>query len=54
MSAHIRSAITQTSLLVPVAEGRLALGTWQGLYLFEHRTSRHQRRLVITTYGAPD
>lgn len=51
MSAHIRSALTQTSLTLPIARGRLALGTWQGLYLFEHRTSPHRRRLAITTMG---
>lgn len=48
MSAHIRSALTQTSLWVPIASGRLALGTWQGLYLYEHRTQPHRRRLVLT------
>ncbi|MEO0603587.1 MAG: secondary thiamine-phosphate synthase enzyme YjbQ [Myxococcota bacterium] len=51
MSAHIRAALTQTSLHVPVCEGRLALGTWQGLYLFEHRTRPHARNLVITVHG---
>jgi secondary thiamine-phosphate synthase enzyme len=48
MSAHIRSALTQTSLWVPIDDGRLALGTWQGLYLYEHRTAPHQRRIVIS------
>ena len=48
MSAHIRSALTQTSLWVPIESGRLALGTWQGLYLYEHRTQPHRRRLVLT------
>lgn len=48
MSAHIRSALTQTSLWVPVREGRLLLGTWQGLYLFEHRTRPHSRRIVVS------
>ncbi len=51
MSAHIRSALTQTSLLVPVRDGRLALGTWQALYLFEHRTGSHARRVVVTVQG---
>ena len=48
MSAHIRSALTQTSLWVPVRDGRLLLGTWQGLYLFEHRTRPHSRRIVVS------
>ncbi len=48
MSAHLRAAITQVSLLLPVIEGRLGLGTWQGLWLLEHRTSPHRRRLVVT------
>jgi secondary thiamine-phosphate synthase enzyme len=48
MSAHIRAAITPTSLVIPVLGGRLALGTWQGIYLFEHRTSPHRRRIVVT------
>ena len=48
MSAHIRTLLTETSLWVPVEHGRLALGTWQGLYLFEHRTSPHRRRVVVT------
>ena len=46
MPAHIRAALTQTHLSVPVDHGRLALGTWQGIYLFEHR-SRPQRRSVV-------
>ncbi|MBN2799202.1 MAG: YjbQ family protein [Deltaproteobacteria bacterium] len=48
MSAHLRAALTQPSLTLPVAAGKLALGTWQGLYLFEHRTEPHRRRVVIT------
>ena len=40
MPAHIRTALTQTSLSIPVAEGRMVLGTWQGIYLFEHRAPR--------------
>lgn len=51
MPAHIRSALTQTSLTVPVASGRLALGTWQGIYLFEHRRRPHTRRLVLHLAG---
>ena len=46
MPAHIKAALTQTSLSIPVSKGRLVLGTWQGIYLFEHRTSPHTRRVV--------
>lgn len=46
MPAHIKAALTQTSLSIPVSGGRMALGTWQGLYLFEHRTQPHTRRVV--------
>ncbi len=48
MSAHLRSAITATSLTIPVVGGDLGLGTWQGIYLFEHRTRSHRRRLVVS------
>jgi len=51
MSAHIRAALTQTSLSIPVAEGRLALGTWQGVYLFEHRSIPHSRSVVLHLSG---
>jgi secondary thiamine-phosphate synthase enzyme len=51
MPAHARSALTRTSETVPVTEGRLALGTWQGLYLWEHRTRPHHRRLVVHVSG---
>lgn len=51
MPAHVRSVLTQTSIGVPVADGRLALGTWQGLYLWEHRTSPHHRRITVTVIG---
>jgi secondary thiamine-phosphate synthase enzyme len=51
MPAHARSAVTRTSETIPVTLGRLALGTWQALYLFEHRARPHERRLVITVYG---
>lgn len=47
MPAHIKTALTQTHLSVPVMKSRLALGTWQGIYLFEHRTRPHQRRVVL-------
>lgn len=47
MPAHVKSALTQISLGIPVVGGRLALGTWQGLYLFEHRERAHQRQIVL-------
>ncbi|MEL7108388.1 MAG: secondary thiamine-phosphate synthase enzyme YjbQ [Pseudomonadota bacterium] len=46
MPAHIKAALTQTALSIPVSDGRLVLGTWQGVYLFEHRTAPHTRRVV--------
>ena len=52
MPAHLRSAITKTSEIIPVTAGRLALGTWQALYLWEHRRAPHTRRLVVTVVGA--
>ncbi len=51
MPAHVRSAITQTTLTVPVTDGRLALGTWQGIYLWEHRHRPHRRNLTVTLQG---
>ena len=51
MPAHIRSVLTQSAITVPVAGGRCALGTWQGIYLWEHRTSSHGRRILVTVYG---
>ncbi|MEZ4297128.1 MAG: secondary thiamine-phosphate synthase enzyme YjbQ [Polyangiaceae bacterium] len=48
MPSHLRAALTQPSLTVPISEGHLALGTWQAIYLFEHRTAPHRRRLIIT------
>ena len=51
MPAHIRAALTAATLAVPVSGGRLALGTWQGLYVFEHRRQPHQRRLVLHLAG---
>ncbi len=48
MAAHARSLLTGVSLSVPFAGGRLLLGTWQGIYLFEHRTHGHQREIVVT------
>ena len=46
MPAHIKAALTQTSLSIPISQGRLVLGTWQGIYLFEHRIAPHTRRVV--------
>ena len=51
MPAHIRSALTQTSLSIPLQDGRLALGTWQGIFLFEHRRSAHRREVVLHLIG---
>ncbi len=51
MPAHIRAALTQTHLAVPVQAGRMALGTWQGIYLFEHRTSPHRRQVLLHLLG---
>lgn len=51
MPAHVRTVLTATELTVPVIDGRLALGTWQGLYLYEHRTAPHRRQIVVTVTG---
>lgn len=51
MPAHVRSALTQTSLSIPVANGALALGTWQGLYVYEHRTAGHRRQVMLHLIG---
>ncbi len=51
MPAHIRSALLPTQLSIPLTEGRLALGTWQGIYLFEHRRVGHRRELVLHLLG---
>jgi secondary thiamine-phosphate synthase enzyme len=48
MPAHVRSVLTQSSLTVPISSGRLALGTWQGIFLWEHRSRGHRRRVVVT------
>ncbi len=52
MPAHVRSVLTHSELTVPVDDGELVLGTWQGLYLWEHRTSAHRRRITVTLYGS--
>ncbi|EIP97647.1 secondary thiamine-phosphate synthase enzyme [Opitutaceae bacterium TAV1] len=51
MPGHIKMALTRTSETIPFADGRLLLGTWQGLYLWEHRRTPHTRRLVVTLIG---
>lgn len=51
MPAHARSALTKTSEVIPITDGRLALGTWQGVYLWEHRARPHQRRIVVHVNG---
>jgi secondary thiamine-phosphate synthase enzyme len=50
MPAHVRSVLTQTNLTIPIANGRLALGTWQGVYLWEHRNTGHRRRVLLTLH----
>ena len=52
MPAHIRAALTQTSVVIPVGNGRPLLGTWQGVYLVEHRTAPHQRDVILHVMGA--
>lgn len=51
MPAHVRSVLTQTTLDLPVSDGRCALGTWQGIYVWEHRRAAHRRRLTVTVHG---
>lgn len=51
MPAHVKSALTQTSIAIPIMRSVLALGTWQGLYLFEHRRYPHQRNIVLHAVG---
>ncbi|KTC78892.1 secondary thiamine-phosphate synthase enzyme YjbQ [Legionella cherrii] len=51
MPAHVRTVLTQSSLTIPIHEGKLALGTWQGIYLYEHRYQPQQRHLLITGVG---
>ncbi|HLE67034.1 MAG TPA: secondary thiamine-phosphate synthase enzyme YjbQ [Burkholderiales bacterium] len=51
MAAHARSILTSNSFTIPVADGRLMLGTWQGLYLYEHRRAPHARSIVVTVLG---
>jgi secondary thiamine-phosphate synthase enzyme len=51
MPAHVRTVLTQSSLSFPIDEGRDTLGTWQGIYLWEHRTHPHQRKITVTVMG---
>jgi len=51
MPAHLRTALTQVQLAIPLIDGRLALGTWQGIYLFEHRRRPHRRTLALHLIG---
>jgi secondary thiamine-phosphate synthase enzyme len=53
MPAHIRAALTLTQLSIPVEDGRMALGTWQGVYLFEHRAVPHRRNVLLHLIGEP-
>ncbi|WP_295388989.1 secondary thiamine-phosphate synthase enzyme YjbQ [uncultured Thiodictyon sp.] len=53
MPAHLRTILTKTDLTLPVRAGRLALGTWQGLYLYEHRTGTRGRQVLLTISGEP-
>lgn len=51
MPSHVRAALTQTQLSIPVVDGRMTLGTWQGLYVFEHRHAAHRRQVVLHFLG---
>src|SRR5690606_8748041 len=51
MPAHVRSVLTHSELTIPIRGGRLALGTWQGLYVWEHRLHAHRRRIQVTVWG---
>ena len=51
MPAHLRAALTQTQLTIPVADGRMLLGTWQGIYLFEHRNATPERKVALHLIG---
>jgi secondary thiamine-phosphate synthase enzyme len=50
-TSHIRMALTRTSEVIPIAKGKLQLGTWQGIFLFEHRSAPHHRKVVVTIIG---
>jgi secondary thiamine-phosphate synthase enzyme len=51
MPAHVKAALTQTSLSIPLSQGRMLLGTWQGIYLFEHRSQPHTRQILVHVSG---
>jgi secondary thiamine-phosphate synthase enzyme len=51
MPAHVRAALTQTSISIPVLQGKIALGTWQGIFLYEHRTASHMRHVLLHLQG---
>jgi secondary thiamine-phosphate synthase enzyme len=51
MPSHIRMVLTRTSEMVPIAEGRMQLGIWQGIFLFEHRRDAHRRKIIVTVIG---
>lgn len=51
MSAHVRTVLTESSLTIPFNSGQLLLGTWQGIFLWEHRTQAHNRHIIITLHG---
>ena len=53
MPAHIRASLTGATLVLPVSDGRLALGTWQGIYLCEHRDRGGARSVLVTAFGEP-
>lgn len=50
MPSHIKAALTATSLVIPVLDGQLGLGTWQGIYVWEHRDSRHNRQIIVSVF----
>jgi secondary thiamine-phosphate synthase enzyme len=52
MPAHVRAALTQTQLAVPLIDGALALGTWQGIFVYEHRRRAHSRQVTLHLIGA--
>jgi secondary thiamine-phosphate synthase enzyme len=51
MPSHIRMVLTRTSETIPIVDGRMQFGTWQGIFLFEHRRSPHRRKVIITMMG---
>jgi secondary thiamine-phosphate synthase enzyme len=53
MPAHVRAILTEMDLTLPIRDGRCALGTWQGVYLYEHRTRPHRRQVILTLMGEP-